>query len=150
MSTPNTNKSLSDIFDVELTNTDKSLDQLKIAATVESIDTLETQREYVKKNIIELIEKGNLALDEMLTIAKSTEAGKDYMVATGMIKTLVETNTTLLDCEVAHKTTLNTPLTNNAEQITNNTAVFVGSTSELSKYLKDAAMNVNIPKTIID
>ena len=137
MITPNMNKSLSDIFDMELTNTDKPLEELKIAAKVDSIDSLEAQRKYVKSNIISLIEKGVIALDSMTTIANSTEAGKDFTVVSDMIKTLVQTNMTLLDCEVAHKPTAEITQTNNGQVTTNNNTVFVGSTSELSKYLKD-------------
>lgn len=140
MSTPNTNKSLSDIFDVELSNTDKPLEELKIAAKVESIDSLETQRNYVKTNLISLIEKGIAALDSVTTIANSTEVAKDFVVVSDMIKTLVATNMTLLECEVVHK-----PVEHIGEaapgQITNNTStVFVGSTSELSKFLANAAL----------
>ena len=141
--TPNTNKSLSDIFDVELTTTDKSLDELKIAAKVDSIDTLELQRKYVKDNIVALLEKGSLLLDNMTNIANSSELSKDFQVAAAIIDTLVKTNMTLLDCEVAHKPKLDPASLTNTGQITNNTAVFVGSTSDLSKYLKESALQIN-------
>jgi hypothetical protein len=136
--TPNTSKSLSDIFDVELTNTDKSISELKITATTESIDSLEKQRDYVKKNIIALIEKGSLALDEMMEISKSTESGKDYKVVIEMVKTLVDTNTQLFDIEVAHKPKdLTKEEIDGVKTLTqNNTTVFVGSTTDLSRHLK--------------
>lgn len=140
MITPNTNKSLSEIFDVELTTTDKSIGELAIAAKVDSIDSLESQRQYIKGNIVTLLEKGSILLDNLTTIANSTEASKDFQVAAELINTLVKTNMTLLDCEVVHK-----PKIDNAQQpgqVTNNTAVFVGSTSELSKYLKGQSSNI--------
>jgi len=141
--TPNTNKALSDIFDVELTTTDKSFDELQIAAKADSIDSLETQRKYVKDNIIALLEKGSLLLDNLTNIANSTEASKDFQVAAGIIDTLVKTNMTLLECEVVHKPKLDpATLQNNVGQITNNTAVFVGSTTDLSKYLKESALKI--------
>lgn len=134
MITPNTNKSLSSIFDIELTKTDKSIDELKIAATVDSIDSLSMQREYVKKNIIQLIEKGNTSLDTMIKVAESTENGGDFKVVSEMIKTLVESNIKLLDSEVIHK-----PKEQDKQTLTtNNNTVFVGSTAELSKYLKSS------------
>lgn len=133
--TPNMNKSLSDIFDIELTQTDKSVDELKIEAKAESIDSLETQRVYVKNNLVTLIEKGSTALDKMIAIAESTEVGKDFSVVSEMIKTLVATNMTLLESEVAHKAKDIQPV--QPGQITTNNTVFVGSTSELSKYLKE-------------
>jgi hypothetical protein len=138
MTSPNVNQSLASIFNVELTTTDKTVDDLKIEAKVDSIDTLESQRNYVRENLVRLLEKGAILLDNMTTIANSTESGKDFQAANDILKTLVATNVTLLDCEVAHKpsdvATLNTP-----GAVTNNTAVFVGSTSDLSKYLQDAA-----------
>lgn len=133
--TPNMNKSLSDIFDIELTQTDKSVDELKFEAKAESIDSLETQRVYVKNNLVKLIEKGSTALDKMISIAESTEVGKDFSVVSEMIKTLVATNMTLLESEVVHKIKDIQPV--QPGQITTNNTVFVGSTSELSKYLKE-------------
>lgn len=135
MITPNTNKSLSDIFDVELTVTDTSHAELQLAAKAESIDSLEVQRKYVKNNIVALIEKGNDALDVMITIAKTTEANKDFTVVAELLKTLVDTNIKLLDCEVAHKPKTDQP---EVPGVVNNTAVFVGSTTELDNYLKNS------------
>lgn len=140
MVTPNMSKSLSDIFDVELTQTDKSIDELKITAKVDSIDSLEMQRKYVKDNIIALIEKGKTALDSITQIAISTEAAKDFTVVSDLIKTLVGTNMTLLECEVVHKPKIEPGQANSVGQITNNTTVFVGSTSDLSKYIKEASI----------
>lgn len=137
MTTPNINKSLSDIFDINLVDTDKSIDDLKITAKAESIDSLEKQREYVKKNIVALIEKGTKALDKVIQIAEATEVAKDFNAVTDLLKTLVETNMTLLECEVAHKPKIdpNQPPSSVTEQITN-TTVFVGSTQELAAFLK--------------
>lgn len=143
MTTPNTNKSLSDIFDIELTNTDKPLDELKISAKSDSIDTLEAQREYVKANIVSLLEKGKKALDSVITVAESTEVAKDFVVVSDMIKTLVAANMTLLECEVVHKPKNDPaqPPASGTEQITNNnTAVFVGSTNDLAAFLKNSAI----------
>jgi hypothetical protein len=141
MITPNTNTALSEIFDIELSKTDKSIDELKIAATVDSIDSLSSQREYVKTNIVKLLEKGSDSLDSMIAIAKSTEVGKDFAVVSDMIKTLVDTNMKLLDSEVVHKQ----PEKVNGQTTTNNnTAVFVGSTAELSRYLKNQIPNESV------
>ncbi len=146
--TPNTNTALSNIFDVELTQTDKSLDELKLAAKQKDLDSLERQREYVKSNLIELIEAGKTVLSDMTTIARSTEQGKDYTVVTQIIKTLVETNIQLLDSEVAHKpaeiaTVPGLPGQSSPAQVTNNTAVFVGTTTELAKMIRQTTIDVN-------
>ena len=139
MTTPNVNKSLSDIFDIELVDTDKSFDLMKIEAKAGSIDSLEKQRLYVKNNIVKLIEKGTTALDSMIAVATSTEDGKDFLVVKEMIKSLVESNMTLLEVEVIHKNKPETP-GGTPKTVTNNT-VFVGSTSELQKHLTSDGNN---------
>lgn len=151
MSTPNVNKSLSDIFDINLSTTDKTIDELKISATNASIDSIESQRDYVKKNLISLIEKGTKALDSVINIAESTEVAKDFSVVSELLKTLVATNMTLLDSEVVHKTKNETAQAAIA-QTTNNTAVFVGSTNDLSEYLKNSALTsiINVSENRTD
>jgi hypothetical protein len=138
--TPKMNMSLSEIFDVELTQTDKSLEVLQIEAKAESIDTLEIQRKYVKDNIVKLIEKGTQALDNLTNIANSTESSRDFQVLNEMINTLVKTNMTLLECEVVHKPKLDA-MSKGDSTTTNNTAVFVGSTTDLAKHLKESALS---------
>lgn len=129
-------KSLSDLFSVELTHTDKTIDELKLVATIEKVDSLETQREYVKKNLISLIEVGMKDLESISRIANSTESAKDFMAMTELLRTLVNTNMTLLESEVVHKPKLENTNTNSnksPEQITNNTAVFFGTTADFNR-----------------
>jgi hypothetical protein len=136
MITPKIDKSLSELFDVDLTNTDKSVELLQLEAKQKGLSSLEQQRKYVLANLVEMIENGKKLLNSMTTIANSTEQGKDFDIAAKLISTIVDTNVTLLDCEVAH-TKPEQPETNvESGQVTNNTAVFVGTTSELSTYLK--------------
>lgn len=138
----NINKSLSEIFDVELTTTDKSIDELKIAAKVDSLDSLEEQRSYVKANLVALIEKGSILLDNISQVANSTENSKDYGAATDMLKTLVETNMTLLECEVVHKQPQKVqPDNQDSVSTTTNNTVFIGSTNDLAKYVREAAIS---------
>lgn len=142
MVTKNMNTSLSQIFDVELTQTDKPLAELKIDAKVDSIDSVSKQREYVKGNLVELIEKGKIALESVTQIATSTEKAKDFEVVSTMIKTLVDVNMTLLDCEVAGtKPQDRQSGSDEPAQITNNTAVFVGSTSDLASHIKSVTLD---------
>lgn len=131
---------LSQIFDIELSNTDKSLDLVKIDAVKEEVDSLEKQRTYVRDNLIELIEKGKTALANLNDIAIASEKSRDFEVMSTLIKTLVDTNTTLLDIEVAHKKPetlpgISGPSEQTATTINNNT-VFVGSTTDLARHIK--------------
>lgn len=148
------NIALSEIFDVELTTTDKSVDEIKVDAKKADTETLEKQRDYVRGNMIELLEAGKTVLQNMTAIANSTESGKDFDVVTKLLKTLVESNAKLLEMEITGKHQNNPdvkpnqslPSPQNAEQITNNT-VFVGSTADLDIFLKNQR---NIGQTTID
>lgn len=130
-------KNLSEIFDIELTETDKPLEVLAIEAKQKDIDSLEKQREYVKNNIIGLIERGKGAIDRLRDVADSTEKARDYEVFFSSLKTLVDMNKDLLDAEVVHKNALTKPdegsSGQSAKTINNQQIVFNGSTEELQK-----------------
>ncbi len=140
MTTPKMESSLSNIFDIELQMTDKSLTELAEAAKVADIDSLEKQRDYVKSNLVKLIERGMNAVSDLNVIANSTEKSRDFEVLGGLIKTLVETNVELLNVEVVHKPKLDLKGSQEATTI-NNTAVFVGQTKDLAAYLKSSALD---------
>lgn len=128
---------LSEIFDVELVKTDKPLHELAVEAKQKDIDSLEKQREYVKNNMVALIEKGKIALENLGEIAISTEKGRDFEVFFGALKTMTEINKELLDVEVVHKNlTASSGTAQSAEVINNQQIVFNGSTEELQAFLK--------------
>jgi hypothetical protein len=99
MSTPKVESSLSNIFNVELQEADpnRSIVELQAEAQAKAIDSLESQREYVKGNLVKLIERGMTAVSDLNTIANSTEKSRDFEVMSALIKTLVETNVELLN-----------------------------------------------------
>ena len=142
MITPKMNTSLSDIFDTELQVTDRPLAEIKADAQAAEINSLEKQREYVKSNLVKLIERGMNAVSDLNVIANSTEKSRDFEVLGGMIKTLVETNVELLNLEVAHKPKQD-GTSQEATTINNNT-VFVGSTKDLASYLKSVKSDPNL------
>lgn len=142
MTTPKMNTALSSIFDVELQEVDsnKSLVELQHEAKAAEITSLEQQREYVKANLVKLIERGMTAVSDLNTIANSTEKSRDFEVMSGLIKTLVETNVELLNVEVAHKPKIGLAAPGGQEATTiNNNTVFVGQTKDLAAYLKSSS-----------
>lgn len=142
MITPKMNASLADIFDTELHVTDRPLAEIKADAQAAEINSLEKQREYVKSNLVKLIERGMNAVSDLNVIANSTEKSRDFEVLGGMIKTLVETNVELLNLEVAHKPKQD-GIAQESTTINNNT-VFVGSTKDLASYLKSVKSDPNL------
>jgi len=143
MTTPAMNSNLSQIFDIELQNTDKSIDELKAVAQAKDIDSLEKQRDYVKANLVKLIERGMSSLEDLNVIANSSEKSRDFEVMATLIKTLVDTNVELLNVEVVHKPKISIDAKQEAGTINNNT-VFVGSTKDLATYLNSNVIDVGI------
>lgn len=103
----------------------------------ESLD-LDLKRDYeiARENFHELIEKGKEAFDEILEIAKDTSKGRDFEVAAGVFKNVLEANEKLIDIHKKIREITNYKQ-QSAEKTTINNALFVGSTAELSKLVKD-------------
>jgi len=97
--------------------------------------------EYTRGNLYSLIEKGQEALNGIMEVADEQGSARAYEVAGQIIKSVADTTDKLMDLqkkvkevdEENHKTTNN---------VTNN-AVFVGSTSDLSKMIKQGFLNNN-------
>lgn len=99
-------------------------------------DEEEIDREYLytKSNLHTVIDRGTEALEEMLMIAKQSEQPRAFEVVSGLIKTIADANKDLLELKNKQKTLKGEKA---ASKVTNN-ALFVGSTAELQKMLKDA------------
>jgi len=151
--TPKMNNKLSEIFGTEpstVLDEERSLADVRTSAIADSIDSLESQREYVKGNIVKLLEVGMTALSDLQTIANATEKSRDFEVLGGLIRTLADTNVQLLDLEVAHKPNQQKqPDGTPTQMVQNNTTVFVGSTKELGDWLKTLP-TTDDPDSVID
>lgn len=121
------NQKLSEVLDIE---------PIEIAPSPVVVpDTTEDDAEFARKNIRNLIEKGNVAMDNLLTVAKESEHPRAYEVAAGMIKNLSDLNKDLLEIQKRKKDLTGESQT--AKNINVDKAVFVGSTTELVKFLKN-------------
>lgn len=93
--------------------------------------------EYARSNLYNIIEKGQDALEHIVDIAKQSESARAFEVAANLIKTMAETNKDLLNLAKTKK-----DLEKNDDvpekQVTNNN-LFVGSSAELLKMIKDKA-----------
>jgi len=86
-----------------------------------------------RKNLYNLLDKGNEAIDGILALAKEGEHPRAYEVAGQLIKTVSEVSQNLLDLQEKLKKIKDVPNTG-PKNVTN--ALFVGSTTELQKMLK--------------
>jgi hypothetical protein len=99
----------------------------------EPIDTV-TDYQYARGNMLNILEKGNEALDGMLDVAGQSQHPRAYEVVATLIKTLADTNKDLI--ELAKKTKELERLDGVEAPQTINNNLFVGSTTELQKLLK--------------
>ena len=133
------NENLSELFNIEPMELEKSVvatmeetQESNTAAT--TITDVESDTEFARKNIRELIQKGKQAMDNLLVVAKESEHPRAYEVASGLIKNLSDLNKDLLDIQKKKRELL--PQQN--QQVLNvDKAVFVGSTTELVKLIKN-------------
>ena len=84
----------------------------------------------------DIIETGQIALEGILTVAAETESPRAYEVAAQLIKNVADVNKDLIEMHNKMKNIQKESGNQNAGSITNNT-LFVGSTKDLQKFIKD-------------
>jgi hypothetical protein len=123
------NQTLSEVLDVEPID-------YQTTEIVEVKTPVEDDAEFARTNIRDLISKGNSAVDNLLLVANASEHPRAYEVAAGLIKNLADLNKDLLEIQ-KRKRDLD-PTQSKSNSTTNiDKAVFVGSTTELVKFLKN-------------
>ena len=97
-------------------------------------DDIEDDYKYQRDNFYNLVEKGSAAIDGILELAKESEHPRTYEVAGNLIKQVAEVAEKLGDLQEKMRKLKEVP-SNAPRNVTN--ALFVGSTTELQKMLKD-------------
>lgn len=111
---------------------DKMSTKPNLPAKVE--DSGDSDYEFVRENIKELIAKSSMALDDLLDLAKQSGQPRTYEVLTQLLKTVSEQNKDLIDIEAKIKGKKKDDDDNGSMKI--DKALFVGSTADLLKQLK--------------
>ena len=104
-------------------------------------DDIEKDYEYTRGNLYSIIEKGQEAINGILELAQDSEMPRAYEVAGQLIKSVSDATDKLMDLQKKLKDV-------NEEQVskgpsTVNNALFVGSTAELAKLLKNGVPQEN-------
>ena len=125
----------SSIVEVEKSST--SID-IPIDVSSSRSDDIIKDYEYSRANLYSLIEKGQEAINGIMELASEGGSPRAYEVAGQLIKSVGDVADKLIDLqkkvkEVEEDVSKTTNVTNNA--------VFIGSTSELSKLLKQGFLN---------
>ena len=122
------NETLSEVLDVEPIKSTELLPATPVTKVDDDAD-------FARDNIRTLIEKGNLAVDGILHVAKESEHPRAYEVAANLIKNLSDLNKDLMEIQKRKKDLA--PQSQRSGDINVDKAVFVGSTTELVKFLKN-------------
>ncbi|AXQ70587.1 terminase small subunit [Synechococcus phage S-T4] len=98
------------------------------------VDQIKKDYEYTRGNLYSLIEKGQESLDGIMELAQESDSPRAYEVAGQIMKSVADTTDKLIDLQKKMKE-LNKEDDGGPKSVTNN-ALFVGSTAELAKFLK--------------
>lgn len=98
-------------------------------------EDLETDYKYSRETLKEIITQGKKALDDALSVARQNDSPRAYEVVGGLIKNVGEAADKLIDLQQKLKNIEKEEIEEKAQQVTNNNAVFVGSTDELTELL---------------
>ena len=121
------NQTLSEVLDVEPIDS-------KPRTQLIAVNNIDDDAEFARQNIRELIQKGNDAVEGILHVAKESEHPRAYEVAANLIKNLSDLNKDLMEIQKRKKDLA--PQSQRSGDINVDKAVFVGSTTELVKFLK--------------
>lgn len=135
------NDNLSEIFDIEPLKIEPTNNEIvEVETNIIIEDELESDFGIARNNIKNLLSKGDGAIDNLLKVAEESEHPRAYEVVATLMKTMADLNKDLLDLRKKKQ-----DLSGKKSVETNNTnidkAVFVGSTTDLIKLLKDKKEN---------
>ena len=138
----NSYDSLNDTFNTDpVEETDIVKEEKRKSQIQKLTDDVSKDYDYTRGNLYSLIEKGQEAINGIMEVAGETASPRAYEVAGQLIKSVADSTDKLMDLQKKVKEIdEDNPKTQNT--VTNN-ALFVGSTSELSKMIKDGILNSN-------
>lgn len=105
-----------------------------------TIDDVKKDYDYTRGNLYSIIEKGQEAINGILELAQESEMPRAYEVAGQLIKNVADATDKLMDLQKKLK---DVEEEKKKGPSTVNNALFVGSTADLAKMLKDGLKEDN-------
>ena len=126
---------INDSLDIEVVDEEDSPITKQESKAIEK-DKKDSTRdyEYTRGNLYSLIEKGQEALDSIMEVAQEGQQPRAFEVVSQLIKNVADTTDKLIDLQQKIK---NLEAEDPKGPSTVNNALFVGSTAELQKLLKN-------------
>ena len=130
-------KNMEDIFDIEVEKEDNAIEQSQPSKPVpkkQEQDHQDKDYDYTRAQLYNLIDKGQEALNGALEVAQESGHPRAYEVAVAAMKHVADMAEKLQDL---HKKMKDLDEEKKGPSKVTNNAMFVGSTSELQKMLKE-------------
>jgi len=102
----------------------------------DTTNKIEADYETTRNNLRTLLSNGQTALTKALEVANQSEHPRAFEVVGNLMKQLADINQQLLDLH-QQKQKLDAPKDGGKKEVTNNNAIFVGSTADLNKLIKN-------------
>ena len=113
----------------------------KIQKVKETSDDIKKDYDYTRGNLYSIIEKGQEAINGILELAQESEMPRAYEVAGQLIKNVADATDKLMDLQKKLKDVEEEKQSRGPSTVNN--ALFVGSTAELAKMLKQGVKEEN-------
>lgn len=128
---------ISKVLDVEIVeeepNTQVTTIDNQTSAVALDDDVFDRDFVYTRENIMMVIETGQRSLEELFEIARQSQNARAFEVLSGLIKNISDANKDLMELHRKRKEI--DPESQQPQTVNQN--LFVGSTAELMKMLKD-------------
>jgi len=131
-------KNMEDIFDIEVAPIEKTTEMITQANSEIAIDATKDY-EYTRAELYTLISKGQEAVQGALEVAQESGHPRAYEVAVNAMKQVSDMTDKLIDLQQKMKN-LGKEDKKSTPTTVNNT-MFIGTTADLQKMIKDAAKN---------
>ena len=131
------NETFNTSTDIVPVDTEAVIEKIEKVASV--VDDIKKDYDYTRGNLYSLIEKGQEAINGILELAQESEMPRAYEVAGQLIKNVADATDKLMDLQKKLKD-IEEERSSKGPTTVNN-ALFVGSTAELAKLLKQQSQD---------
>lgn len=127
-------------IDTEIVSAEEAQKPKKRTERIIDIDKdIKKDYDYSRGQLYDVIEKGQEALSGILDVANNTDHPRAYEVAGQLVKSVSDATEKLMALQQKMQDLEEGP--KSKQKVTNNNALFVGSTAELSKLIKQGLLD---------
>lgn len=142
-------KNISDALGIEYIPVVEEKEIKQIANAPVSLEQADSDYALVRKNLKNIINQSEAAIEGILDVASESESPRAYEVVSQLIHSSLDANTKLLELHKRMKDLKKEEGGSTPKSITNN-SIYVGSTAELQKFLAERKKSKQLEKKDAD